>query len=252
LTRSDRSPNSPPWDVKGGCDTGLPSCIFLRVTVLIMRTTVPTNGLIESRMFESLPSEAVALRSLLADLHDGLEGRVARLRLLVALELDFGNGKGLMLPGGTPVEIAYIETRSAFVTGNFMSVILISQCLLENILAAQLEIDAVSLEIHGGFPTRQKERPLFRDTVAACKSSRLLNDEDERDLMRLADLRNALSHFRTLRDPSHIDRRSLYERQPAADICEADARFAIGVLIRVLAKPAFGFKLDSADRSDNL
>jgi len=198
-------------------------------------------------MFESLPPETVALRTLLADLHDGLEGRVARLRLLMALEFDFGNGQGLLLPGGTPAHAAYIETRHAFVMGNFLSVILISQCLLENVLASQLGLDAVSLEIHGGAPTPQRDRPGFRETVVACKVSGLLNDEDARDLMRLGDLRNALSHFRTVADPSHLDRRSIRERRAAAEICEDDARFAIGVFVRVLAKPAFRFKLDPVD-----
>jgi hypothetical protein len=198
-------------------------------------------------MFESLPPETVALRTLLADLHDGLEGRVARLRLLMALEFDFGNGQGLLLPGGTPAHAAYIETRHAFVVGNFLSVILLSQCLLENVLAAQLGFDAASLEIHGGVPMPQKDRPDFKKTVAACKTSGLLNDEDARDLMKLADLRNALAHFRTVAHPTHLDRRSIRERRTAAEICEDDARFAIGVFVRILAKPVFRFKLDPPD-----
>jgi hypothetical protein len=201
----------------------------------------------ENDMFESLPPEMLALKTLLADLYDGLEGRVARLRLLIALEFDFGNGQGLLLPGGTPAHTAYIETRQAFVAGNFLSVILLSQCLLENILAAQLGINALSVEIHGGAPTPQKERPGFKETVVACTASGLLNDEDARDLIRLAELRNALAHFRTVADPSHIDRRSLRERRAASEICEHDARFAIGVFVRILAKPAFRFKVDSRD-----
>ncbi len=198
-------------------------------------------------MFESLPPETLALKTLLADLHDGLEGRTARLRLLMALELDFGNGQGLLLPGGTPAHAAYMETRQAFVIGNFLAVILLSQCLLENILAAQLGIDALSLEIHGGAPTPQKERPGFKETVVACTASGLLNEDDARDLMRLAALRNALAHFRTVADPSHLDRRYLRERRADSEICEDDARFAIGVFVRILAKPAFRFHVDPQD-----
>jgi hypothetical protein len=199
-------------------------------------------------MFDSLPPETVALRTLLADLHDGLEGRVARLRLLMALEFDFGNGQRLLLPGGTPAHTAYIETRHAFVVGNFLSVILLSQCLLENVLAAQVGLDAVSLEIHGCTPTPQKDRPGFKETIAACRASGLLNDEDARDVIRLADLRNALAHFGTVADPSHLDRRSISERRAAAEICEDDARSAIGVFIRILAKPTFRLKPDPPDR----
>ncbi len=198
-------------------------------------------------MLESLPPETLALRTLLADLHDDLEGRVGRLRLLMALEFDFGNGQGLLLPGGFPAYAAYVEIRQAFVHGNFLSVILLSQCVLENVLAAQLGIEAVSAEIHGHTPKTLKRRPGFRETATACKATGLLSDDDERDLLRMADLRNALAHFRTVDDPSHLDRRAIRERRAAAVICEEDARFAITVFIRVLAKPAFRFVPDPPD-----
>jgi hypothetical protein len=198
-------------------------------------------------MFESLPPETVALKILVADLHDGLEGRVARLRLLMGLEFDFGAGQGLLLPGGTPAQAAYLETRQAFVVGNFLSVILLSQCLLENVLAAHLGIEATSAEIHGRTALPQKPRPGFRETVAGCKGAGLLSDEEERNLLRLADLRNSLAHFRSVDDPSHLDRRMINERRAALAICEDDARFAIGVFVRVLAKPAFRFKLNPPD-----
>lgn len=195
-------------------------------------------------MFESLPPETLALRTLLADLHDDLEGRVGRLRLLMALEFDFGSGKGLLLPGGFPAYAAYIETRQAFVQGNFLSVILLSQCVLENALAAHLGIAATSAEIHGQTPKTLKQRPIFRETVAAAKASGLLNDNDERDLLRLADLRNALAHFRAVDDPSHIERRAIRDHRAPAAICEEDAGFAVTVFIRMLAKPAFRFAPD--------
>ena len=101
-------------------------------------------------MFDPLPPETLALKVLLADLHDDLQGRVERLRLLIAVESDFGQGRGLLLPGGMPAQFAYVETRHAFVSGNFLSVILLSQCVLENILGSQIGIESVSREIKGG------------------------------------------------------------------------------------------------------
>jgi hypothetical protein len=196
-------------------------------------------------VFESLPPETLALRTLLADLQDDLEGRVGRLRLLLALEFDFGSGRGLLLPGGTPAYTSYVETRQAFVLGNFLSVVLLSQCVLENTLAAQISLDAVSAEIHGRTAVSQTHRPGFRETVAACRDSGLLNTEDERDLLRLSELRNALAHFRMVNDPSHLDRRAVRERRSATTVCEDDARFAIALFVRILAKPAFRFSPDS-------
>jgi hypothetical protein len=129
-------------------------------------------------VFESLPPETLALRTLLADLHDDLEGRVGRLRLLLALELDFGSGRGLLLPGGTPAYTAYVETRQSFVLGNFLSVVLLSQCLLENTLAAHLGLESLSDEIHGLSVKQPSPRPSFRETVLACRVRGLLSEED--------------------------------------------------------------------------
>jgi hypothetical protein len=167
------------------------------------------------------------------------------LRLLLALELDFGSGRGLLLPGGTPAYTAYVETRQAFVLGNFLSVVLLSQCVLENALAAHLGLEAVSAQIQGRTATPQKLRPGFRETVGACKASGLFNAEDERELLRLSDLRNALTHFRTVDDQSHLDRRAIREGRPPAAISEDDARFAITLFVRVLAKPPFRFNQDA-------
>ena len=197
-------------------------------------------------MFDPLPPETIALKVLLAELHDDLEGRVERLRLLLAIESDFGGGLGLLLPGGMPAQFAYVETRQAFVAGNFLSVILLSQCMLENVLAAQIGMESLSREVRGGSPIERKPRPTFRETISACRSTNILADKDEVDLVRLSDLRNALTHFRDIDDASHLDRRALNQRRPAVDVCEDDARFAITLFVRILAKPQFRFTRNEA------
>lgn len=195
-------------------------------------------------MFDTLPPETMALRVLLADLHDGLEGRVERLRLLIAIESDFGQGRGLLLPGGSPAQFAYIETRQAFVAGNFLSVILLSQCMLENVLAAQVGLEAISRDIRGREPINLRARPALRDTIAACRNAGLLNEKDEADLLRLSDIRNALTHFRDVDDASHLDRRAMNQRKSAIEVCEDDARLAITIFVRILSKPDFRFKMN--------
>ena len=190
-------------------------------------------------MFDDLPSEISALKTLLVDLHNDLHGRTERLRLLQALDADFGGEGGLMVPGGTPAYLAYEEVRHAFVSGSFLSVILLSQCLLENLLAAELNLGAISAEIHGSKPTERLDRPTFNKTIAEALRAGLLNGDDERELKRLAYLRNALSHFRDVQDPSHLDRRAIRDHTSAADLCRDDARASIVLLIRILGKPAF-------------
>ena len=130
-------------------------------------------------MFDPLPPKTIALKVLLADLHDDLDGRVERLRILIAIESDFGGGRGLLLPGGMPAQFAFVETRQAFVAGNFLSVILLSQCMLENVLAAQIGMESLSREIKGGSSIERKPRPTFRETIAACRSINVLDDNDE-------------------------------------------------------------------------
>jgi hypothetical protein len=195
-------------------------------------------------MFETLPPETVALRILLGDLHDDLEERVGRLRLLMALEYDFGAGRGLMLEGGTTAQAAYYETRQSWVVGNFLAVVLLSQSLLENVLAAHVGMEALSAEIQGREVVSPTERPTLQKTIKGCKAIGLLTDEDERDLLRLAELRNALSHFRTVGHETNLDRRSINERRSAHSILEDDARFAITVFVRMLAKSQFRFQPD--------
>lgn len=89
------------------------------------------------------------------------------------------------------------------------------------------------------------EKPKFRKTIDACKVIGLLNDEDERDLLRLMEIRNALTHFRAVANESNLDQRSTNQRKNGFTVLADDARFAIFVLVRILAKPDFRFKPDT-------
>ena len=120
-----------------------------------------------------------------------------------------------------------------------MSVILLCQCILENLLAAELNLGAISAEIHGSKPIERLDHPTFNKTIAEALRAGLLDGDDERELKRLAYLRNALSHFRDIQDPSQLDRRAIRDHRSAADLCRDDARAAIVLLIRILGKPAF-------------
>ncbi len=52
-------------------------------------------------------------------------------------------------------------------------------------------------------------------------------------------LRNPLSHFRTVADDQNIDRRAITAGLEPETLIEQDAWFAIGLAVRVLAKPQF-------------
>ncbi|MGK3151772.1 hypothetical protein VQE80_15415, partial [Staphylococcus shinii] len=73
------------------------------------------------------------------DLHDGLDGKVARFHQLADLSTALGS-MGTMLPGGETVLAAWTEAPSSFVHGNYMATVLLCQGLAEHVLAAHLTL----------------------------------------------------------------------------------------------------------------
>lgn len=190
-----------------------------------------------------LPTEIEAAQLLLEDLQQELADRVRRLRLLVEIESREAAGRGLTMPGGPTAQHSYLEAREAFVNGQFVAVVMLSQCLLENLLAGHVHMESLGREVRSGVPQPRERKPAYRTTLSACRAAGLLSADDESDLRKLADRRNALAHFRDVSDPSNVERRSISERRPASEILEEDAADAVALLARVLGKSAFRFSL---------
>jgi len=175
-------------------------------------------------------SELDAVSHLLADLHDDLPGKVTRFHHLADLSGALGP-HGTMIFGGSPAFNAWTEARSSFVHGNFAATILLCQALVENLLAAFL---------HAGL--MMDDLPLriaFRDTLKRCQDRHLISSQDLSDLERLMGLRNPLIHFRTLDDGQSVDRRAITAGLRSEAVIEQEAWFAIGLAVRMLAKPQF-------------
>jgi hypothetical protein len=174
-------------------------------------------------------SDVDLMRSFLADLHDDLPERLQRFRYVTDIESVLGTG-GTMLFGGYPTCSALAEARSSFITGNFVATILLCQSLIENLLAAFL---------HGGLLEELPSRIKFADTLERCRKRVLITDDEAADLSRLMELRNPLSHFRHITDDSSLERRSMNAGESADELLRKDAYFAIALVVRILAKPAF-------------
>jgi hypothetical protein len=170
------------------------------------------------------------VRILLADLHDDLWDKVARFHQLSDLSETLGSS-GTMMPGGELVFAAWTEARASFIHGNYVATVLLCQGLAEHILAAHL-----SLAING---EEIPERISFRETLSRCVAKELITQKDVEDLQRLMGLRNPLSHFRGIDDPSNLSRRALNTGLSAESHLQNDASFAISMAIRLLALPAF-------------
>jgi len=112
-----------------------------------------------------------------------------------------------------------------------MATVLLCQGLAEHMLAAEL-----ALGIDGEV---LPDRIYFQETLRRCVTRGILNHQDAADLQRLMSLRNPLSHYRSIDDPSNLSRRVLDSREPAHNHLRSDASFAIGMAIRLLALPSF-------------
>jgi hypothetical protein len=174
-------------------------------------------------------SELSLVQLLLADIHDDLAGKVGRFRQLTDLSAALGF-YGTMLPGGETTLAAWTEARTSFVHGNYVATVMLCQGLAEHMLAAHLSLGLDVQEL--------PKRISFSDTLERCVKRNVIT-ADHADLRHLMKLRNPLSHFRGIDDPSNLSRRILDTRQQAESHLFGDASFAIGVAIRLLALPAF-------------
>jgi hypothetical protein len=174
-------------------------------------------------------SDVGLMRHLLADLHDDLQGKIARFKFLFDLGVQLGTYR-TMLFGGHLTYNAYVEARSSFVHGNYVATVLLCQSLVENLLAGFL---------HGGLMDELPPRIQFDETLRRCRVKELLTDDDVTDLRKLVSLRNPLTHFRSVNDQQNLDRRSIATGRLAGEILSQDAWFAISVATRMLAKEPF-------------
>ena len=175
-------------------------------------------------------SDLASVQFLLAELHDDLPGKVLRFRHLADLGANLGT-EGTWLSGGSTTDAAWTEARSSFVHGNYIATVLLCQSLIENLLAAFLH--------EGLTPEQLPARIAFKQTLARCQARNLITDRDSRDLERLMSLRNPLSHFRTFDDGQNLDRRAVDAGLRPDEVLRRDAWFAIGLAVKILAKPPF-------------
>jgi hypothetical protein len=186
-------------------------------------------------MTDALPDHIVIASYLLGDFADGLAGAVERYRFLMCLDADFG-ADFVMLPGGTASGQAYVEARASYVSSNFLATIVLSQGFLENLLGAHLVIQEGIQPIHG-FPTRQSgplaDRPSIREILGKAAEDGLILNSMVPRIEKLIGLRNPLIHHRSASDKSSLFRRAMAEDVAEATLLEADAKFAIGLVVEI-------------------
>jgi hypothetical protein len=179
-------------------------------------------------LFSSL-GELDVVQHLLADLHDDLSGKVERARQLA--DICGHMGAGTMLYGGEITLALWREVRWAFIHGQYVGTIMLSQGLAEQILAAYLDIDIND--------DRLPRRVAFAETLRRCLDKKVLSSCFASDLQTLMAMRNPLSHFRSMDDPTNLSRRVLDTLEPADAHLRKDATYAMRVAADLLALPTF-------------
>lgn len=168
-------------------------------------------------------------RHLVADLHDDLESKVARFRQLADLSMGMG-AAGTIIPGQTS-HVSWLEARSSFVHGNFIAAVMLCQGLAEHVLASHLSMRL------GGEPL--PVRLQFKDTLNRSVNDGVITEEFAKELRALMALRNPLSHFRDINDPSNLSRRAIDTAVHPQEHLLNDATFAISVAVSLLSLPIF-------------
>ena len=123
-----------------------------------------------------------------------------------------------------------MKARSSFVHGNYVATVVLCQRLAEHLLAAHLSLGLNADEL----PSR-----IVSESLERCLAKGILGEEDAAHLRRLMQLRNPLSHYRSIDDKHSLTRRVLETRQSAELHLFAGASFAIAPIIRILSLPAF-------------
>ncbi len=126
---------------------------------------------------------------------------------------------------------ALIEARSLFIHGNFIATILLCQSLVENLLASYLR--------DGLYTENLPEKITFRETLKLCQQKKLINNGQINDLLRRADLRNPLSHYRDFNNDQNSDICAVKFEIHPNELLRKDAWFSIGVAVRILAMQQF-------------
>lgn len=170
------------------------------------------------------------VKFLLADLHDDLSAKVARFRQLADISMTLGKN-GTLLAGGETTYQAWTEARTSFVHGNYIAAIMLCQGLAEHLLASFLEM--------GLEEEKLQPKVKFRVTLERSLQRGIIAEADAADLQRLMQLRNPLSHYRHIDDPTNLTRRSIDSRMPAIEHLRGDASFALSVAVKLLSLPAF-------------
>lgn len=176
-----------------------------------------------------------------ADIFDWLESdeagsrpyRVQRMRLLLDR---FGQGGHIVFFGGVIPAQAFEEMRLAYLNGLYISCVVVSQVVIEHVLAGLFEM-AGRTDLEGaGF------QKLTKEALAAGFISQVESD----GLDHLRQLRNPYAHSKPVMHQSCFIRRAAETGSPPSELFKQDAETSLAVISRLLSRYPFSMSDEGA------
>lgn len=168
---------------------------------------------------------------------DDERSRPFRARRLELIACEFGQPRLLVLPGGPVSSYAFEEARHAYIRGLDVGTVLLSQTVLEHMLAGLLRMAG-----HDGDWGFVRVLRLARD-------ERLISEAEFELFDRLRELRNPYVHARVPLAPGTLGRRSIERGNfpDDAELMEEDATMAITALLGIVQREPFAVDPDLAE-----
>lgn len=176
-------------------------------------------------------SDAEYLEWLVGEDEASREARLERLRWLVET---FGEPRHLLFRGGPISYRAFEEARLCFLHGQFIATTLLSQVVLEHMLAGLFH-SAGRDDLKGsGFKRLMKE----------AVKERIISAEEHDAFERIRQRRNPVVHYRDPMNQENIMYRAMREDTTIRQVLEDDARTALYTIFNLLNRHPFAFRTE--------
>jgi len=150
-------------------------------------------------------------------------GRLERLKWLI----DIFPIEGVWLfHAGLLTKYLFEEARYCFVYGQFISTIVLGFSFIEHSLAS----------IFYGSGQDRMERAKTADLIQEAFRQELIDHNEFQMLSKIRKLRNPIVHFRRPGDQESIEYKAVMENEHSYSLLEEDARFVMGIVMRLLGK----------------
>lgn len=160
--------------------------------------------------------------------------RVERMQFLLDL---FGQEAYMQFYGGVVPAHAFEELRLAYLNGLYISTVVVSQIVVEHILAGIFDLVGRT-DMQGVGFQKLTEQALVDGYIS---------EQEHSDLNRLRQLRNPYSHSKPMMHETCFMRRAAETDNHHVELFKQDAEAALTIIARILSRQPFSFESEPPD-----